>query len=65
MDHSPWLTIMVLMFLVGRNHHHYKPVNGPLETMGLITLSDPSPEGSGAMKNVCESEWTREGCNHG
>ena len=39
MDHSPWLTIMALMFLMGRTHHHYKPVNGPLETMGLITLS--------------------------
>ena len=35
MDHSPWLTIMVLMFLVGRTHHHYKPVNDPLETMGI------------------------------
>ena len=35
MDHSPWITIMVLMFLVGRTHHHYNPVNGPLETMGI------------------------------
>ena len=40
---SPWLTIIVLMFFMGRTHHHYKLVNDPLETMGLITLSDPSP----------------------
>ena len=23
------------MFLVGRTHHYYNPVNGPLETVGI------------------------------
>ena len=34
---------MALVFLVGRTHHHYKHMNGPLETAGQLFSLAPLP----------------------